>query len=155
MDSNTQPLPWSGERPPMVAPVETEDLLLTWNKKNSRKNQAAITRNMWEDYKARFIPYENAMMQSVGAHADVLKRTSEGVDNAFSVIDNEHTRNINSYGISVRPEDRAVMQRQMGLQHAASKAGSLNTARGALRDRDLAILGGGLGTLSEQRQQSR
>lgn len=140
-----------------VNPVQTEPMLLLPGEgqaasfNDSRDWMAAVHRNMWEDYKARFMPFEDALMRSVGAHGELLDQTGRSVDQAFNVMRQEHAHRLGGYGVSMRPDEQQALDRRMGLQHAASKAGALNTTRAALQDRDLAIMGGGLGSLAGSR----
>jgi hypothetical protein len=136
-----------------VAPPASENLIIDPSQGNARDWMGDVHRNMWADYKARFRPFEDALMGSVGQHGNALQQAGSAVDKAFDVTSREHERRLSGFGVSMRPDERAVHSRTMGLQHAAAKAGALNTTRTALRDRDIALVGGGLGSLAESRTQ--
>ncbi|WP_018865144.1 hypothetical protein [Thioalkalivibrio sp. ARh3] len=131
-------------------PSHTPNLLS--QRGDARDNMAQVHRSMWEDYQRRFIPAENALMASVGNHGEGLDRVGSAVDQQFANQRAEHMRGLSGFGIGMDADQQASFDRTQAVNHASAKAGALNTARMGMRDRDLAAMAGGLGTLAQQRQ---
>lgn len=119
---------------------------------DARDNMAQVHRGMWEDYQRRFIPAENALMASVGNHGGAMEQVGRSVDQQYATQAREHQRGLSGFGIGMTPDQQQSFDRSQAVNQASAKAGALNTARMGMRDRDLATLGGGLGTLAQQRQ---
>ncbi|TQE98720.1 MAG: hypothetical protein FKY71_12325 [Spiribacter salinus] len=119
---------------------------------NARDRMAKVHRSMWEDYKRRFVPFENALMSSVGEHGPTLNQVGQSVDQQYKNQRGQQNRRLSRMGVQKTQEQRAVSNRQNALSRSKAKAGALNTARMGLKDRDIAIMGGGLSSLAQQRQ---
>lgn len=109
---------------------------------------AQLTRAQWEDWKKRYQPYEQRLKDIAMGKTDNIeaeKRAGAAVGTAFNTAQGTYARNRSRYGLSAMPG----MQDRMALSKAATTASAVNQTRQATRDRDMALMTGGLNQLRE------
>lgn len=111
---------------------------------------AEIARDVWKDYKRRFIPKENQLISMVSAPQQEYKKAMDfvntGVNTAFNTQQGTNARDIARMGVSLTPEQQQTMARTNSLSQTSTMAGAENAARQQIKDRNMAIMGGGLTT---------
>lgn len=111
---------------------------------------SAITRAKYEDWKNRFFPKVDELMNMTTyvnknlvptETANAFKITNETFDNVTA----GQQRNLARYGMSQTAEQRAAQSDALSLGRAAAIVNAEDSTRLALKDRDRAIASGGLG----------
>lgn len=107
---------------------------------------AAVQRAEWEDYKRRFRPVENELMGSIGNPQvlnDALARGQQAVSTSFDTSAGVMQRGLSRLGVAMNPAEQAASDRSLSLEQARTGAAVDNMTRRNVKDRDLAIMGGG------------
>jgi hypothetical protein len=105
---------------------------------------AAINREQWDDYKARFIPRENQLIDAYDNPALRQERMDAATGYAASSADSAQgvaARQMSRYGLN---NDSQAGQREAGLTKTASIVDAQNTSRDQMNARDQLLLAGGL-----------
>ena len=105
---------------------------------------AAISREQWNDYRARFIPLENKLIDAYD-NPDLRQERMDAAtgyaavsaDNAQGVAERQMSR----YGLN---NDSQAGQREAGLAKTTSIVDAQNTSRDQMNARDQLLLAGGL-----------
>lgn len=117
-----------------------------WNSASSMSAQ--LTRAQWQDWITRFAPYETRLKELAMGQTDnqeAEQRAGQAVSTAFNTSQGSYARNRARYGLSAMPG----MTDQMALSKTATQAAAINQTRQATRDRDMALLTGGLNDIRE------
>lgn len=123
------------------------------NPNQSGKHQASntyadITRAEWADYKKTFQPWEQDLAASIGNEemlSEQLGKTDTAVNASFDQAAGTLDRNNTRRGLSLNPEEQAVVDRTSGMGRAATLADAKNNVRIHSQDRDNQLLTSGLG----------
>jgi hypothetical protein len=106
---------------------------------------AQISREQWEDYKNRFIPLEDRLLNAYDNQdmkqqrlADVTKSANAASDNAVYA----GKRQLARYGLNYG--DQKGIVREAGLLKATNAIDAQNNNRGLMAERDEALLSGGV-----------
>lgn len=106
---------------------------------------ANISREQWDDYKSRFVPLENELIDAYNnpalraeRMADVTNRANDAATSAVGVAQ----RGLSRYGQTY--EGQAGLTRQADLSRATSVVDARNTNRAQMNERDKLLLSGGL-----------
>ncbi|WP_423820820.1 hypothetical protein V5738_10815 [Salinisphaera sp. SPP-AMP-43] len=138
----------SGLYEPNNQPEYTPDMLeANWGDESAAENQADLARAQYDDYKSRFVPVENEVIDSVGnrqTYADNVNRAAGAVSQGYETSAGEYQRGLSRYGVTPTDDQVANQKRQMGLSAAAATAEAANRARTSTKNRNMQILGGGL-----------
>ena len=109
---------------------------------------AHLVREQWQDYKTRFTPWEDHLINLANGQEDNLlseQRASNAVNNSFGLAQASLGRDRSRLGITLTDEEKANETRLgAGLQSAATNAAVLK-ARLHAKDRDNSLLSGGAG----------
>lgn len=111
-----------------------------------------ITRAQWADYKQRFMPYEQkliGMYNNKDALASMESEGADGVNSAFDSVAKGMALQRERYGAGLDAATAAAEQRRLSVQRAAGLADITNNVRMHVRDRDEAMLLGGIGQLRD------
>ncbi len=114
-----------------------------------------VHRQQWEDYKRRFRPVEDALMDMTNdpeAESRMRGQVSQDMGQAYDSMAGQRQRRMEGYGLSVTGDQKQSLGRQNALDQAAATAGGMNTGRTAIEDRNQAAMVGGLGSLAQQRK---
>lgn len=123
--------------------------------KYASKLQAALTRAEWEQWKEQFLPVYQELVGRVGdpeLQRQEVSRASNLVGRSFDTTRADMNRRNARYGTSMDETTRESIDTNMGLSRAASTAAARNRTRGAIEDRELALMVGGLGGLGQLRE---
>ena len=130
-------------------PDPTQLPYVSSNDKNfASKTLANIYRAEWEDYKNRFMPYEQMLKGTIdnkqeAARLETMVRGN--VNQSFGLADAQFTERFGQYGTGPSAIQQQVQNKTSALSKAAATADAVNNLRDHLKDRDSAVLAGGLG----------
>jgi len=105
---------------------------------------AAINREQWDDYKARFIPLENKLIDAYDNPELRNKRMSAVTDYASNAADSARgvaSRTMSRYGVDGNTQ---AGNREAVLAKTTSIVDAQNTNRDQMNARDQLLLAGGL-----------
>jgi hypothetical protein len=109
---------------------------------------ADVARAQWEDYKKRFMPLEDALMnQTVYGNPAIVEQSITAamprVDSAINLGQKAQTRRLEMMGQNVTPEARAELDKTWGNQRTLARVDAANQIRQniAARSRELAFGG--------------
>jgi len=115
--------------------------------KSSTTDETALAKAQYEDYKRRFLPIEDMLMESYDNPAMMTTRLTDtrdyigqGFDTAAGIKD----RTLSRYQVGMAPQQQAQQQRTMGLVKTAALTDGANEARREMAQRDEELLSGGL-----------
>lgn len=114
--------------------------------------RAAIARDLWEDYKTRFVPLEDRLIGTIGnkaLQAEQIEKSQELVGQGFDVADTGYRDTMRGYGLTLTPAQEQAYARRSNVSETASKVGAANLTRRAIQDRDLAAMGLNIGGARE------
>lgn len=119
------------------------------NDKNSdtyaQDTRASILRSQWGDWKARFAPLEDRLLDSY-KNPNVRDQAQEqGADlfqRGFDASQASADRRLASYGLSLTPEQQASRDRSTDLAHGLGQVSAFNNTQRAISARDDAMLTG-------------
>lgn len=110
--------------------------------------RSRIAREQWEDYKTRFQPLENTLLNLVGNRQ---KFVTEQVNNAQGLINKQFAsapgqieRRIHSYGLSISPEQQQQIDNRMSYDKSLAMVQGSNMAKRTADDQITELIGGGL-----------
>ena len=131
--------PYTGTSPITQVDTEITDLY-----SGAADLQAQVTRAQWEDYKLRYAPIvENLVDSVVGPNAaqtqqQVVNNASGFVDTAFSNSRGTAERMASAYGLSMPQRS----DRSSALEKAKEKVNAINQTRRSITDRNMSIATG-------------
>lgn len=114
-----------------------------------------VHRAQWEDYKRRFRPAEDALMDMTNdpqAEQRMQGRVRQDMGQTYDSMEGQRERRMEGMGVNMTGAQEMALGRQNALDQAAASAGAMNTARTGIEDRNQAAMVGGLGSLAKQRQ---
>lgn len=118
---------------------------------NSASNTyAQLVRDQWADYKNTFAPYEQQLIDLSTGNADNLQseqRATSAVNSAFDTSMGTLARDRSRLGLSVGADQVTDESRLASTQKTGSLVSAVNQARLHAKDRDTAVLTGGLSSL--------
>lgn len=108
--------------------------------------RATIARNVWNDYRQRFLPIERQAIGMVGNQALKAEQmrqagalATRGMASGAAIAADR----LQGYGLQLTPAQQAGSARRSAVAGAAAKVGAINTAARAFEERDLKTLGTG------------
>ena len=131
--------PYTGE-----SPITQIDTNITDMYDGAKNLSAQVTRAQWEDYKLRYAPIvENLVNSVVGENAakmsqQVVNNASGFVDTAFQNARGTAERTASAYGLSMP----AMSQRSSALEKAKQKVNAINQTRRSINERNTQIATG-------------
>ena len=114
-------------------------------KKYASEMRGWLDRETYEDYKNRFMPHEQELIDSVTSTDMLDKRLSQisiSEENAFEGAMAKRDRSLARYGSSVDPRMNRVSETQHSLGRASASASAQNATRQAVHDRNMSLISG-------------
>jgi hypothetical protein len=111
---------------------------------------ANVLMGQWQDYRARFVPYQNELLNTVNSRSmaeqdERFARTS--VQQAFDAQRGAQTRDLGRMGVVMTAPQRAAVDQGAKLSASSQTVGSLNAARQHTLESDMAVMGAGMSSL--------
>tara|TARA_B100000780_G_scaffold204576_1_gene145323 strand:+ start:622 stop:1149 length:528 start_codon:yes stop_codon:yes gene_type:complete len=116
------------------------------------KTRAAISRDQWEDYKARFQPYEDrlaAIYKNGGLLEGEAEKIPETVNQSFSTMRGIADRNLSRYGITPTADQAASRDRSSSLDQVLAQVDAQNNLMATADQRKDKIMTGGIDTMNK------
>lgn len=116
--------------------------------------RASLVRDQWNDYKTRFQPVEQKIIDAMGTGINTTfneagqQEAQKAVDTAFTTAKATAGRDQARFGINLTPQQSRAQDTVMQVEKAASMANAKNTATQWDIDRRNAVMSGGLGNAS-------
>lgn len=113
--------------------------------KKASKMRAALHRNQWEDYKRRFKPIEQALINNVGSMERTQRltnRAAQGIRNQYEQAVGSFQRNLGQYGLQLDDRERTGTGSDIQRSWALDTARASNDARRFVSDTDKQTLSG-------------
>lgn len=111
-----------------------------------------MSREIYDDYRARYAPIEADIISGITDSTVRDTNLNKAVVRAGSIADDragvsagETARDLGRYGVTMTPEQQAVMDRRNALTKTASVAGNENRARINYADTEEAVMRGMVG----------
>lgn len=125
-------------------PITQIDTNITDMYDGAKNLQAQITRAQWEDYKLRYAPIMENLIDSVtGSNSSAM--TQQVINNATSAVDSAYAnargtaqRMAGAYGLSIPQYSKT----SSALDKAKEKVNAINQTRRAIGDRNMALATG-------------
>ena len=125
-------------------PITQIDTNITDQYDGAKNLQAQVTRAQWEDYKLRYAPIIENLVDSVtGPNAAAM--TQQVVNNATSAVDTAYANSLGTaqrmagaYGIAMPQYSKT----SSALDKAREKVNAINQTRRAITDRNMALATG-------------
>lgn len=114
------------------------------DKQFASKTMAGVARAEWDDYKARFLPYEFTL-SDIAMGKDGRDHTGEALKLVGGAFDNAKAaqqQGLEMYGVSQQQDVQKANGRGLSLAHAATNAGVQNDVRTANYDRQMDVMAG-------------
>lgn len=123
-------------------------------KKSAQNTRADLARAQWNDYKRRFQPIEDMLVNNVtsGERLDTaLAKGGEAIGQQYGIADGTFKRNSSRYGAGLTPQQQGRHEKRLGLSKAATEANMRNSTRRAVQDSNMGLMTG-MGGAKEERQ---
>jgi len=112
---------------------------------SARETQAALARAEWDDYKARFFPLEENLINrynNEGLRNQAIGENVSAVNTAFDTDAGVQQRRLSRYGVSLGADQQSALERNNQVSKVAAVSDVKNLTRGAYADIDQQILSG-------------
>ena len=112
---------------------------------SSRDTQAALAREDWDDYKERFFPLENKLIDQYNngeRRSNAIAESGEAVNMAFDADAGVQQRRLSRYGTNLSADQQAASDRQNQISKTATLTDTRNLTRDSYADLDSQILSG-------------
>lgn len=106
-----------------------------------------LNRAQWEDWKARFSPYIDALAEAAtdpNAAGNAASMASGAMQTAYSNSQRSLQMQQQGMGLSLDPSQQQASQRRQDVEGTAAAISAGNQARISAQDRQSAVLAGGL-----------
>lgn len=106
---------------------------------------ASLSRAEWEDWKSRFMPRLDSLVQHAQSGDLTQVNQQQAVDamgRSFGIQRETQQRHLGDLGIQMSERQQAAHDRRMGVQEAAATASVKNQSAIAGKDRDMKVLAG-------------
>jgi hypothetical protein len=113
-------------------------------KDNAAQNYAALTRDMWAQWTANFLPYENKLIEYANDPTQVDKAqatASQNVQQSFDAQQQGTGRRLKGLGLTLDSEEQAAADQSYGLAKSLADVNAQNVAGAQTRARQQNILG--------------
>lgn len=124
--------------------------------KAAMKKRASLLQQQWDDYKTRFMPVEQQVIDTAGTgyHTNLLegdlKNAKAGVNAAYANVANMSDRSNDRFGIADNPAVNTAYSNDTSAAQAATMNNATNTARNWDLDRRNAMVSGSAGAASKE-----
>ena len=122
-------------------------------KKGASEARAAITREQWEDYKLRFLPYEDrlaAIYNNGGLMEGEVERIPESINQSFDAMQGMADRQLSRYGITASEDQTASRERMSSLDKAMASVDAHNNLWATADERQDKIMTGGIDSMRQE-----
>lgn len=119
---------------------------------SARSTQAALSRAEWNDYKKRFFPLEENLINrydNASLRNQAMAENHNATNNAFNVDRGVQARRLSRYGTSLSADQQAAQNRENQVARVASLTDVRNLTRDAYADIDQQILSGSSASSSD------
>jgi hypothetical protein len=113
--------------------------------------QSKLIKEQWDDYKKRFRPVEDQLINDVSGTKYHTKYNQEGLDNAQGLVNTAYgsakemqARDQQRIGVSYTPQQQQAMDSAVNIYQSKTLDNTTNNARQADIDRKNAVISGGL-----------
>lgn len=106
---------------------------------NPIDQQYGMSRSLWDDYKATYMPLEQVLSQQFfnpAAARDQVNQSVNDVAEGFSNAAGARTRTLSRLGLSATPEQDAAFQRQQTNAQGLATLTAANSTQRAIANRD-------------------
>jgi len=117
--------------------------------------QAALTRQEWEDWKKNSLPVFMELKNSIGnkdLQSQEVGRSTDITNSAYDAIRGNQSRRNASYGMAIDPTVATANESALNRNQAMSVAAARNSTRSNIRDREMALMAGGMSSLAQEQQ---
>lgn len=117
-------------------------------------NIAQVHRAEWEDYLSRFAPVENMLFNRFNDPNDkqqAIDKSAVTMGTAFDQSREQADRGMSRYGLKLTEDQTMKRDRSYALDKAAAVVGAKNATRTAKEDQRMAIMTGGLSSVSQNK----
>ena len=117
--------------------------------------RAALIRTQWDDYKKRFRPVENKLIQDMGTgihttfNQEGLETAQKSVNTAYGSAVDMQNRDMSRMGAANTVQQQQAMDTTVDINKSQSMDNATNSARQWDIDRKNAVISGGLGNTSQ------
>ena len=117
--------------------------------------RAALIRTQWDDYKKRFRPVENKLIQDMGTgihttfNQEGLETAQKSVNTAYGGAVDMQNRDMSRMGAANTVQQQQAMDTTVDINKSQSMDNATNSARQWDIDRKNAVISGGLGNTSQ------
>ena len=147
----------SDRLPTSATPSTTLHVDPTTAQNDPKATQADITRAIFEDHQARFVPVENAVIGEATASIEPeARRAGATAGSAFDRTRGTYRRNISRIGLGTTPEQNNSLARSDAIEKTKAIANATNSTRRSLTERntqakaDMIGIGQGIATTAAQ-----
>lgn len=108
---------------------------------------ADLYRKDWEDYKKRFFPQEQELIDFATSDVPIqeaLERGRENVDMGFENAATALDQSLAGYGVNQTARQREAQQRKMAIDKSATLTDTLNKSRFHVQDQQKNVMAGGM-----------
>jgi len=123
-----------------------------WGDTGADNTFGRIARAQWSDYKSRFMPAENELIDSIGNPHLLKKQIDRNVDFVNMGFDNAQTgvdQKMRQYGSQLTDRQEVASTRQSDLSRNLGVIDAKNVTRLAKKERDMQAMAGGVSTSSK------
>ncbi len=116
------------------------------NDKYAQKNRAWLARENWDDYQARFQPYEDKLIDAVTGTEMLDERLGAikiNNNKAFMAAADDANQYRMRYGVQQSEAQKTQDQNNQQMAMAGANASAMNQTRTHIKDRNMAVIGGG------------
>jgi hypothetical protein len=122
-------------------------------KEGASEARAAITREQWEDYKLRFLPYEDrlaAIYKNGGLMKGEAEKIPESINQSFDAMQGIADRQLSRYGITASEDQVASRERMSSLDKAMASVDAHNNLWATADERQDKIMTGGIDSMRQE-----
>ena len=119
---------------------------------SASETQAALARAEFEDYKKRFFPLEDELINrydNKGLRDKAIAENTQGVRDAYQADRGIQQRRLSRYGVNLAPDQQRAINRQNQIGQVADVANVRNLTRDAYADLDEQILSGSSSSIAQ------
>lgn len=107
---------------------------------------AMVALSEWQDYKNRFVPYQNTLISTLNNPATLqqdLNYNNTATNAAFNTAQGAQRRDLARLGAVLTPGQRAAADQAAALAKSQQQVAGINAVRQYQKDSDLALMASG------------
>ncbi|OUR99218.1 hypothetical protein A9Q81_11630 [Gammaproteobacteria bacterium 42_54_T18] len=124
----------------------------SWGNSGAADTYGKISRAQWNDYKARFVPIEDKLIESIGNEqllGEQISRNVNSVNLGFSSAKVGSDQKMRMYGTQLTGEQKNASNRQTNLSQNLATIDAKNLTRLAKKERDMQSMAGSVSTSAQ------